>query len=101
MLWLKMGNFRKNLNCPSSQGLLGYQKGEISVRERERIMIHLRFCEFCASEVDFYTHYPQAEEQIENSDIPRPLYELAEALLSNRHDDFFDKLMPENDKVEA
>ena len=101
MFQLKMANFRKNLNCPASQGLLSYQKGEISVRERERIMIHLRFCEFCTSEVEFYQHYPQSEEAIENSDIPRPLYELAEALLSKRHDEYLDKLIPENEKVEV
>ncbi len=100
MFGLKMANFRKNLNCPASQVILGYQKREIPVRERERIMIHLRFCEFCASELDFYAHYPQSEEKIENSDIPRPLYELAEALLSNRHDEYLDKLIPENEKVE-
>ncbi len=101
MFRLKMANFRKNVNCPASQVLLGYQKKELPVRERERIMIHLRFCEFCASEVEFYTHYPQSEEKIESSDIPRPLFELAEALLSDRHDEYLDRLIPEIDKVKA
>jgi hypothetical protein len=101
MFRFKMANFRKNINCPTSQVLLGFQKGEISVRERERIVIHLRFCEFCTSEVDFYEHYPQSEEMIENSDIPRPLFELAEALLSDRHEEFLDRMIPESDKIKA
>lgn len=99
-----MANFRKNSNCPASEVLVGYQKREISLRERERVMIHLRFCEFCASEVELYKHYPQSEEiieSVEDSDIPRPLYELAEALLSNRHDDYLDQLIPENYKVKV
>lgn len=88
MFLFKMANFRKNSNCPASQVLLGYQTGEIALRERERVMIHLRFCDFCSSELEFYEHYPQADEKVEGADIPRPLLELAEALLSNRHKDF-------------
>ncbi len=58
------------------------------MREKERITVHLRFCEFCAAEIDFYAHYPQSEETVvENAEIPKPLYELAEALLSNKHKD--------------
>jgi len=82
-----MTNFRKSPTCPLSNDLLAFQTGKISVREKERITVHLRFCEFCASEVDFYAHYPPAEEGVENAEIPKPLYELAEALLSNRHKD--------------
>lgn len=70
-----------------SNDLLAFQTGKISLREKERITVHLRFCEFCAAEVEFYAHYPQAEESVENSEIPQPLFELAEALLSNRHKD--------------
>lgn len=44
-------------------------------------------CEFCAAEVEFYSHYPQAEGSVEPTEIPAPLFELAEALLKNRHSD--------------
>lgn len=93
-----MTKFRKSPTCPLSNDLLAYQTGKSAVRDQERITVHLRFCEFCAAEVEFYAHYPQAEDAIEKSEIPPPLYELAEALLSNRHKDnallkrlFFDK----------
>ena len=83
----KMSKFRKSPNCPLSNDLLAFQTGKISAREKSRITVHLRFCEFCASEVDFYAHHPPVEEGVENAEIPKPLFELAEALLSNRHRD--------------
>ena len=83
----KMTKFRKSPNCPLSNDLLAFQTGKISAREKSRITVHLRFCEFCASEVDFYAHHQPAEERVENAEIPKPLYELAEALLSNKHKD--------------
>jgi hypothetical protein len=72
-----------------SNDLLAFQTGKCALREKERITVHLRFCEFCAAEVDFYAHYPQSDDAaaVENAEIPKPLYELAEALLSNRHKD--------------
>jgi hypothetical protein len=80
---LKMITFCKNVNCPASQDLLAFQKGETSVRETVEIQKHIETCEFCAAEVDFYEHSPQSEEIIASVDIPLPLYQLAEALLSN------------------
>ncbi len=87
MVPLKMTNFRKSPTCPLSSDLLAFQTGKISTGEKDRITIHLRFCEFCASEVEFYNHYPQDEVKVERTEIPPPLFELAEALLSNRHRD--------------
>jgi len=98
MFLTKMTKFHKSPNCPLSSDLLSYQTGKVALREKEKISVHLRFCEFCAAEVEFYAHYPQSEEFIENPEIPQPLYELAEALLSNKYKDnlllkrlFFDK----------
>ena len=55
-------------------------------------------CEFCAAEVEFYTNYPQAEEKVEPTEMPQPLFELAEALLIKKKDDaFFDKLLEEDE----
>ena len=99
MFSLKMTKFRKSPTCPLSSDLLAYQTGKISTGAHERITIHLRFCEFCASEVEFYAHYPQAEESFERTEIPPPLFELAEALLSNKHKDnsLLKRLFNEND----
>lgn len=85
----KTFTFCKGANCPSSQDLLGFQKNEISFEEREIIAQHFTFCEFCAAEVEFYTHYPPKEkEKIARTEIPSPLFELASALLGNQHKDF-------------
>ena len=96
-----MINFCKNANCPSSQDLLKFQRNEISQKEKNAVKCHLNACEFCAAEVEFYKHYPQAEEKIEATEIPKPLYELAKALLGNRRNDFsmLNKLLGENESL--
>lgn len=84
---LKMTGFCKNENCPSSQELLGFEKGELAQPRAGEIRRHIASCEFCAAEVEFYSHYPQAEGAAEPAEIPAPLYELAEAILKKRHAD--------------
>jgi hypothetical protein len=40
--------------------------------------------------VEFYSHYPLDEngnEPVQNTEIPAPLYELAEAILKKKHTD--------------
>jgi hypothetical protein len=97
-----MVTFCKNVVCPSSQDLLVYQRGETSSWETAKIEMHIAECEFCASEVEFYAHYPQAEEPVGWVEIPRPLYELAEALLGNKHKDFsfLNRLLCENEGIQ-
>ena len=97
MFSLKMVTFCKSANCPSSQKLLAFQNGDVAEKDTQIIRTHLEGCEFCAAEVEFYAHYPQSEETISEVEIPLPLYELAEALLSNRHKDFslLNKLLSE------
>ncbi len=98
-----MVTFCKETNCPSSQELLAYQNGgQISASERERIESHFAACEFCASEAEFYAHYPPSEETVSRVEIPLPLLELAEALLGNRNKDFLllNKLLCETEAVE-
>jgi hypothetical protein len=101
MFWIKMVNFCKNANCPSSQALLRFESGEVSQKENREIRSHLATCDFCSAEVEFYAHYPQAEERIETAEIPAPLYELAKALLGNRRNDFslLNKLLGENESL--
>jgi hypothetical protein len=97
----KKNAFGKSANCPLSKDLLAFQTGEIPERERERIAVHLRFCEFCESETEFYARYPQTDEIIEQTEIPAPLLELAEALLNNRHKDkaVLNKLLSETERL--
>ena len=99
---VKMINFCKNAACPTSQGLLAFQKGEALKEEGEVIRGHLPSCEFCATEVEFYARYPFAEEpSYTETKIPLPLYQLAEALLSNRQKKFtlLNKLLSENESL--
>lgn len=81
--------FCKNEGCPSSTELLAYQNGDLAKSRAREIGRHLGGCEFCDAEVEFYSNYPQAavEETTETAEIPAPLFELAEALLKNRHAD--------------
>lgn len=95
-----MINFRKNEDCPSSYNLLAFQSGDLmNTGGGDSIRMHLGACEFCSAEVEFYAHYPQAEERVEAVEIPVPLFELAEALLRNKHKDFsmLDRLLGENE----
>jgi len=84
-------DFCKNEDCPSSNELLEYQVGELSRGRNSEVLRHLMACDFCAAEVDFYSHYPQEENFLdfspESIKIPGPLFELAEALLKNRGGD--------------
>lgn len=83
MFSITMISFRKNKTCPSSQDILAFQNGETLKDKNDVIREHLGICEFCAAEVEFYAHYPQAEETVTVTEIPPPLFELAQALLSN------------------
>lgn len=96
-----MAKFCKSEDCPTSQDLLAYQTGEMEVADGREIRKHLAVCEFCAAEIEFYEHYPPnepAEEADKKTDIPGPLYDLAESLLSRKHGTrTMEKLMSEID----
>jgi hypothetical protein len=98
-----MTGFCKNEDCPTSNELLDYQNGDLSRQRAGEISKHTAACEFCSAEVEFYTHYPQAEGSVEPAEIPGPLYELAEALLKNRHSssDSLNALLRENEDILA
>lgn len=84
-----MTSFCKNEDCPSSNELLEFQNGYLPRTNAREIGRHLTDCDFCEAEVEFYSNYPQGQDDIrvEAAEIPAPLYELAEALLKNRHGD--------------
>ena len=84
----KMTSFCKNEDCPSSVKLLEFQSRELPRTASDKIRRHLAKCEFCSAEFALYSHFPQEEgvsETVELTGIPAPLFELAEALLKNRH----------------
>jgi|GEM_PF-473271 len=90
MVASKMTSFCKNEDCPTSQELLEFQKRDLPRTRTAMIGQHLALCEFCSAEVELYSCYPQDEgvsDSIESVVIPAPLYQLAEALLKNRHAD--------------
>ena len=96
-----MVTFCKSVDCPSSEKLLSFQEGGISDNESRNVRRHLSECEFCTSEVEFYARYPQSKEAVKPAEIPFPLYQLAEVLLSNKHKDFnlLNRLLNENDNL--
>lgn len=82
--------FGKNEDCPPSQELLAFEKGELVGAHELAVSEHLAGCEFCETEVEFYSRFPQ--EDVANdtplfADIPAPLFQLAEALLKKHHTD--------------
>lgn len=90
-----MESFCKNEDCPPSEVLLAFQNGEIETADAAPIRKHLAACEFCEAEVAFYSQYPPSDEEaVSPGEIPEPLSELAESILTRtRGDDFFDRLM--------
>ena len=83
-----MINFCKSATCPSSPDLLAFQSEKLALKKNRKIERHLETCEFCQAEAAFYAHYPPTDEKIETAEMPKPLYELALALLGNRRNDF-------------
>ena len=47
---------------------------------------HLSICEFCLAEVEFYRQHPPVEEEVTPEEMPKPLFDLAEALLHGKSD---------------
>lgn len=96
-----MATFRKQEDCPPSQALLAYQLGDLEPSAARPIGRHLAVCEFCSSEVAFYEHYPvsrDVEETPSEVKMPKPLFELAEALLNRqRGKESMDEMMKQLD----
>ncbi|MEO6464365.1 MAG: hypothetical protein ABIP00_02270 [Pyrinomonadaceae bacterium] len=95
-----MATFRKQEDCPPSQQLLAYQLGDLESSASWPIGRHLSVCEFCTSEVAFYKRYPVSREVDENSQskMPKPLFDLAEAILNRkRGDESMDEMLKQLD----
>ena len=76
-----MTTFQKKENCPTSTMLLSFQRCEVTAKQSLSVMRHLSACEFCVSEVEFYSNFPPDEELVSAPEIPGPLLELAESLM--------------------
>lgn len=103
MFSLRMVNFRKSAQCPASEELLAYQNGELSPRDQLDVHRHIIDCEFCEAEVELYTDYPVATDECSSAvgEMPRALYELADALLKKKYEDnlLLNKLLNENEQI--
>ena len=79
-----MSHFTKERNCPSSFDLAALVTVGLPGDQGLTIAVHVRQCEFCAAEVDLYSHYPPSQPSLPETDpMPKPLFELAEALLGS------------------
>jgi hypothetical protein len=85
-----MTRFSKSDECPSSHELNAFEQGEIALADGRTIRLHLRECDFCSAESDFYARFPQpvdfdSPEPVEHPTMPQPLRELAETMLNKHH----------------
>jgi len=78
-----MGSFRKHKDCPTSEEILALCDSGLN---SETTTQHLASCEFCAAEASLYRVHPPLPENVSVEEIPKPLYELAEALLHGKSD---------------
>jgi hypothetical protein len=81
--------FSKSGNCPTSYQINAFQLGDCEPDEGRVVRLHLRECEFCAAESEFYARFPQPLEPSLSEElpaIPEPLRQLAEAILTNSSD---------------
>jgi hypothetical protein len=80
-----MKGFCKQEECPTSEELVARSEQRVGAYILE-LEEHLKSCDFCAAEASFYRHHPPINEDILTAEIPRPLFELAEALLKRNCD---------------
>lgn len=85
MFIVKMIGFCKNSSCPTSQTLLSFENGNLTAEKHQSVAKHIEGCDFCSAEAGLYHDYPQTDEAVSPTEIPAPLFELAESLLNNRH----------------
>jgi hypothetical protein len=81
-----MGSFCKKEDCPTSEELLSLQHEGDRKFDAAELRYHLSVCDFCAAELDFYRWCEPVEENVDAGQMPRPLFELAEAILRRGSD---------------
>jgi hypothetical protein len=78
--------FRKTIQCPSSQTLLRYRRQRLSKNEVGAIDMHLEQCDFCSAELQLLSRHRNVDENYRLAEIPAQLRRLAEDLLCRRHE---------------
>ena len=81
-----MGSFGKKEDCPTSEEILALRNKDGRNSGSSELRQHLLMCEFCAAELDFYRWCSPVDEVVEAGLMPRPLYELADAILRRGSD---------------
>ena len=77
--------FRKRVDCPSSDTLLTYAGQSLPGTLRERVKLHLAHCEFCRAELYLLEkHTPAEEETYVPATLPLALLLFAEQSLPKR-----------------
>lgn len=85
MIHNRASGFRKGADCPSSDRLLAFRQGRLGSFASDIISKHIESCDFCSAELEFYRHFPAIPvENVKAEQIPGPLYDLAQAILTNR-----------------
>ncbi|MCO6509942.1 MAG: hypothetical protein J5I65_04045 [Aridibacter famidurans] len=81
----RTSGFSKSADCPSSDRLLAFRQKRLGIFASDIIGRHVVACDFCAAELEFYRHFPTIpDEDVKPDRIPGPLYDLAQAILTNR-----------------
>ena len=81
MFLIKMINFCKGADCPTSQDIYAWQTNDLPIDVQQEVRDHIFSCDFCGAEAEFYARFPVADESEPTSEMPTPLMELAESLL--------------------
>ena len=77
--------FRKQVDCPSSDTLLNYAGQSLLGPMRERVQLHLAHCDFCGAELHLLAkHTPLAEVNYAPATPPLALLLFAEQSLPKR-----------------
>src|ERR1051325_1743873 len=77
-------DFRKTVECPSSQTLLRHLHQMLAEKDGNKIESHLSQCDFCCAELQLLSLYRNVEENYRLAEIPVQLRRLAEDLLFRR-----------------
>jgi hypothetical protein len=77
-----MSRFRKEKDCPSSLELAESVAVDLDGLVGLGLANHIGRCDFCAAELEFYRHYPPEPVLVSTPPIPKPLFELAESILT-------------------
>jgi len=80
-----MEGFCKHEECPASEALAALTDDDAR-SYLEELEEHVAVCDFCSAEIDLYRHHPPIAEEVEATEMPQPLRELAEALLQKKTD---------------